>query len=145
MVSLSICLTKLKSATSAGFALSFTLLCSAMRFNSICTSCSVSHGIIALLVNDLSFIVLADDRHAPGVRADLNFARSPVWNVGITSQRALNKTATGESIPIALRSEKVCKTGATNPAATDCIVPKGGSNTLINGAALSSFATSAIA
>ena len=70
---------------------------------------------------------------------------SPVWNAGITSQRQLNKTATGESIPIALRSEKVCRTAATNPVAIDWIVPKDGSNTSINGAARSSFATSAIA
>jgi hypothetical protein len=49
------------------------------------------------------------------------------------------------SIPIALRSEKVCKTAATNAASTDWIVPKGGSNTSINGAERSSFATSAIA
>jgi hypothetical protein len=70
---------------------------------------------------------------------------SPVWNVGITSQRELNKTATGESIPIALRLKKVCRTAATNAVAIDWIVPKDGSNTSTNGAALSSFATSAIA
>ena len=70
---------------------------------------------------------------------------SPIWNAGITSQRELNKTATGESIPIALRSEKVCKTAATNAVAIDWIVPKDGSNTSTNGAARSSFATSAIA
>ena len=70
---------------------------------------------------------------------------SPIWNAGITSQRKLNKTATAESIPIALRSEKVCKTAATNAAAIDWIVPKDGSNTSTNGAARSSFATSAIA